>query len=76
MLAFIEYGSSKAKGYAYSIQPKSREDKKFELIDTGDSNIHAVKLPNGKIAAAFYKDGSFTYNDKTYEGSLGEYKIF
>lgn len=76
LLAFIDYGSSKAKGYAYSIQPKSREDKNFEVIDTNDSNIHAVKLPNGKIVAAFYKNGSFTYNDKTYEGHIGEYKVF
>lgn len=76
LLAFIEHGSNKAKGYAYSIQPKSREDKKFELIDTGDSNIHAVKLPNGKVVAAFYKNGSFDYNGNKYEGSIGEYKIF
>lgn len=76
LLAYIEHGSNKSNGYAYSIQPKSRQDKQFELIDTGDSNIHAVKLPNGKIVAAFYKDGSFSYNNHSFEGTRGEYKIF
>lgn len=76
LLARINYNSNIAKSYAYSIQPKTRTDKNFELIDTGDSLVHAVKLPNGKIVVAFYKDGSFNYNGKTFDGNKGEFKVF
>ena len=61
--------------YAYCIQPKTKITKKFIVI-CNNPEVQAIKLPNGKIAAAFYKDATFEYDGRTYSGSAKEYKIF
>lgn len=53
--------------YAYSIQPKSKVDKKIFKLAANTEDVQAIELPNGKIAACFYKNaGKFIYEGKTY----------
>lgn len=55
LLAYIDTETNNK--YAYSIQPKSYSERKFELIHNFDGNkVQEVKLPNGKVVIAPYED--------------------
>ena len=60
--------------YAYTVMAEGT-DEHFEVI-VNTPAVQAVKLPDGRLAAAFYTAGSFTYQGKTYVGVLGTAKIF
>lgn len=70
--------------YAYAIEPYSDGDSKFKLAYNGN-NIHAIELPNGKIAAAFYSKDNLSFNYSEHDYSInqsefidgkGAFKIF
>ena len=60
--------------YAYSVMAEDT-DAQFEVI-VNTPAVQAVRLPDGRLAAAFYTAGSFTYQGKTYLGALGTARIF
>ena len=60
--------------YAYSVMSENT-DAQFEVI-VNTPSVQAVRLPDGKIAAAFFSAGSFSYNGRTYKGSAGSAEIF
>lgn len=60
--------------YAYTVMSENT-DEKFEVI-TNTEKIQAVVMPDGTVAAAFYENGSFDCNGKTYSGKKGEVKFF
>lgn len=60
--------------YAYTVMSE-KTDAEFEVI-MNTEKIQAVKLPDGRIAAAFFAKGSFTFDGETYTGKAGEAKIF
>lgn len=68
-LFFVNSGS-----YAYSIMSETT-DADFEVI-VNTEKIQALKLPDGRIAAAFINAGSFDYNGQTYCGQAGKAYIF
>jgi len=75
----IDNADSDYKNYAYAIQP-SYNNKTFAVASnnkqiSNDNYIHAIELPNGKIAAAFYDEShtSFVYNGKEYSLNDGEF---
>jgi len=52
--------------YAYSIEPKHDGESKFTLMANTDG-VHAIKLSDGKIYAAFYKkDAKFGPSEEYY----------
>ena len=55
--------------YAYTVMAEETEAD-FEVIENTPS-IQAVRLPDGRIAAAFFAKGSFSYNGNTYNGKAG-----
>lgn len=63
--------------YAYAIQPKTKYEQAnhFEVA-RNDDLAQAILLPDGKIAALFYRDGEFTYNGVKCFGGKGEFGIF
>ncbi len=60
--------------YAYTVMSE-KTDEKFEIIVNNES-IQAVKMPDGKIAAAFYTKGKFDFEGKTYSGKAGKSYIY
>ena len=60
--------------YAYTVMAENTAAQ-FEVI-VNTPAVQAVRLPDGRIAAAFYSAGSFSYNGKTYMGVIGTAKIF
>ena len=60
--------------YAYTVMSENT-DAEFKVI-VNNENIQAVRLPDGRIAASFFKKGSFDFGGKTYSGKAGEAKIF
>ena len=60
--------------YAYTVMAQTT-DAHFEVIENTPS-LQAVRLPDGRIAAAFYCAGSFSYNGKTYAGVAGTARIY
>ena len=60
--------------YAYTVMAENT-DAQFEVI-VNTPAVQAVRLPDGRIAAAFYTASSFTDNGKTYMGVIGTAKIF
>ncbi|MBQ6165773.1 MAG: hypothetical protein IJK23_14985 [Clostridia bacterium] len=60
--------------YAYTVMAEGT-DAQFEVI-VNTPTVQAVKLPDGRIAAAFFSRGSFEYGGETYTGSAGTAKIF
>ncbi len=50
-------------------------DARFEVI-VNTPAVQAVKLPDGRIAAAFISAGSFSYNGNTYMGVIGTARFF
>ena len=54
---------TKTAAYAYSIQPKSKQNKIFKVA-VNNIKAQGIVLPNGKIAALFLQDGSFEYDQK------------
>lgn len=64
-VSFINKGS-----YAYSVMSE-KTDETIKVIKNTDA-VQAIKMPDGKIAAVFYKDCSFNYNGVTYKGSAGK----
>lgn len=60
--------------YAYTVMAENT-DARFEVI-VNTPSVQAVRLPDGRVAAAFYSAGSFTDNGKTYVGVIGTAKIF
>ena len=60
--------------YAYTVMAENT-DAQFEVI-VNTPSVQAVRLPDGRVAAAFYSAGSFTDNGKTYVGVIGTAKIF
>ncbi|MCR5783537.1 MAG: hypothetical protein K6G90_12490, partial [Clostridia bacterium] len=60
--------------YAYTVMSENT-DAEFEVIENTPS-VQAVRLPDGRIAAAFFAGGSFTYNGNTYNGKAGTAYIF
>lgn len=66
-LAYISHGDNRTNAkYAYSIQNKSHQNEKFELVHNFDGNkVQEVKLPDGTVAIAAYE------NVKGYQTSKG-----
>ena len=60
--------------YAYTVMSENT-NAEFEVI-MNTEKIQVVKLPDGRIAASFFKKGSFDFGGKTYSGKAGEAKIF
>lgn len=60
--------------YAYTVMAEET-DAEFEVI-TNTEKIQAVKLPDGRIAAAFFSAGSFEFDGQTYSGKAGNSYIF
>lgn len=60
--------------YAYTVMSENT-NAEFEVI-MNTEKIQAVKLPDGRITASFFKKGSFDFGGKTYSGKAGEAKIF
>ncbi len=56
--------------YAYSVMSETT-DAAFEVIVNTDK-VQAVKLPDGRVAAAFFARTSFTYGGVTYSGKAGD----
>ena len=52
-------------GYAYLIQPETK-DGKFEVI-ANTEDFQAIRIPDGRVFAHFFKDGTYTY---TAEGDV------
>lgn len=46
-------------GYAYLIQPETK-DGKFEVL-ANTEDFQAVRIPDGRVFAHFFKDGAYTY---------------
>ncbi len=63
--------------YAYAIQPVSQYNLGQFKVASNDDEAQAVEMPDGRIAARFFKDeAEFTYQGHTYTGSKGEFIIF
>lgn len=60
--------------YAYTVMGENT-DAEFEVI-ANTEKVQAVRLPDGRVAAAFFAKDSFTYNGSTYSGKAGEAKIY
>lgn len=60
--------------YAFSVMGENT-DAVFEVIENSE-NVQAVKLPDGRIAAAFFAKTSFTCGGKTYSGKAGDAVIY
>lgn len=60
--------------YAYTVMSENTEAD-FEVIKNTEE-VQAVKLPDGRIAASFFADGSFSFEGKTYSGKKGTAEIF
>ena len=60
--------------YAYTVMAEGT-DARFEVI-VNTPSVQAVRLPDGRVAAAFYCAGSFTFNGKTYVGVPGMTRIY
>ena len=63
-----------AETYAYTVMAENT-DARFEVIENTPS-LQAVRLPDGRIAAAFFCAGSFSCNGETYRGLAGTARIF
>jgi chondroitin AC lyase len=55
--------------YAYTVMAE-HTDAHFEVI-VNTPSVQAVRLPDGRVAAAFYSAGSFRDGGKTYRGVAG-----
>lgn len=78
----LPYASSPAEGdiftisientgsYAYTVMSENT-DAEFEII-VNSENVQAVRLPDGRVAAAFFEKTEFTYAGRTYKGNAGE----
>lgn len=81
-VATITLDGDNTTTYAYAIEPEyedTNKPSKFKLAHNNDNNdgIHAIELPNGKIAAAFYNKNhlSFEYPEgKTHSITESEFK--
>lgn len=60
--------------YAYSVMSENT-DADFTVIENNES-LQTVRLPNGRVAAVFFKNGNFSFNGTTYSGKAGEAKIY
>ena len=60
--------------YAYTVMAEGT-DARFEVI-VNTPSVQAVRLPDGRVAAAFYSAGSFSYNGKTYVGAPGMTRVY
>ena len=60
--------------YAYTVMAEGT-DAAFEVI-VNTPTVQAVRLPDGRVAAAFYGAGSFTYGGQTYVGVAGMARIY
>ncbi|MBQ6066855.1 MAG: hypothetical protein IJK89_08530 [Clostridia bacterium] len=60
--------------YAYTVMEENT-DARFEVI-VNTPSVQAVRLPDGRVAAAFYSAGCFSDNGRTYVGVIGTAKIF
>lgn len=60
--------------YAYSVMSE-HTDAAFEVIVNTDK-VQAVRLPDGRVAAAFYAPARFDHAGKTYSGKAGDAVIF
>ena len=60
--------------YAYSVSAENTEAE-FEVI-VNTEKVQAVRLPDGRIAAAFFAVTGFECDGKTVRGIPGEVKIF
>lgn len=56
--------------YAYSVMSENT-DAAFEVIANTDK-VQAVRLPDGRVAAAFFAKTSFTYGGVAYSGKAGD----
>lgn len=63
--SFVNNGS-----YAYSVMTEDTDESITVIQNTPD--IQAVVMPDGTVAAVFYKNGSFAYNGHTYTGQAGQ----
>lgn len=63
--AFFENTGS----YAYSVMSATTYETVEIIVNT--RSVQAVKLPDGRIAAAFSENASFTYNGQSYSGNAG-----
>lgn len=60
--------------YAYSVMSENT-DADFTVIENNES-LQTVRLPDGRVAAVFFKNGNFSFNGTTYSGKAGEAKIY
>lgn len=60
--------------YAYSVMAENTSAE-FTVIKN-DETVQAVKLPEGRIAAAFFKNGSFSFDGTEYSGKAGNAYFF
>lgn len=60
--------------YAYSVMSENT-DAEFTVIENNE-NLQAVQLPDGRVAAIFFKNGNFSFDGTTYSGKSGEAKIY
>ncbi len=60
--------------YAYTVMAENT-DARFEVI-VNTPSVQAVRLPDGRIAAAFCTAGTFRYQNETYVGVPGTARIF
>ncbi len=60
--------------YAYSVMSENTSAE-FMVIKN-DENVQAVRLPDGRIAAAFFKYGSFSFDGAEYSGKAGNAYFF
>lgn len=72
--------SSQYDHYAYAVQPINKIKNNIEIV-CNTPKAAAIKLSDGKIAACFYANESFTYEGKEYKPSSfdetkGKFEIF
>lgn len=60
--------------YAYTVMSVNT-DERYEVIENTE-DLQAVRMPDGTLAAVFFKNGSFTYAGNTYSGKAGNAYIF
>lgn len=60
--------------YAYTVMSEGKDEEFRVIVNT--EKVQAVVMPDGTVAAAFFKKAEFSYNGKTYSGKAGEAKFF
>ena len=61
--------------YAYLITEESLSEADFEVL-RNDKDVQAVRIPDGRILAVFYKDANLIIDGNLYHGEENTAKIF